>query len=61
MLHYHIRWACGKLDWEVFPTEDEARLAAKQLMRPNESYVIEQSDGTCPGCADLQSQNLSSL
>ena len=51
MLHYHIRWASGKLDWESFLTEDEAKRPAKQLMRPNEAYAVEQMDGNCPRCA----------
>jgi hypothetical protein len=50
MFHYHIRWADGKLDWEAFPSEDEAKVSAKQLMRPDETYVIEQLDGDCPRC-----------
>ena len=57
MLHYHIRWADGKLDWEAFPTEEEARLAAKQLMRPEETYVIMSLDGNCSRCTGFQSQS----
>jgi hypothetical protein len=59
MSHYHIRWDDGKLDWEAFRTEDEAKAAARQLMRLDETYVIEQLDGECPRCASLQSERLS--
>lgn len=59
MLHYHIRWTGGKLDWEAFHTQDEARIAAKELVRSGESYTIEQLDGACPHCTPLQLTRLS--
>ena len=51
--HYHIRWS-GKaaLDWERFPTRAEAEKSAKQLVRPYETYTIEEHDGACPRCQD---------
>jgi hypothetical protein len=59
MLHYHIRWGDGKLDWEAFQTEEEAKIAARELMRLDETYAIEQLDGGCLNCASIQSQSLS--
>lgn len=51
MTHYHIRWSNTKLDWEPFKTEAEAQIRAKELVRPGETYTIEQLDGDCPQCA----------
>jgi len=50
VIHYHIRWSSSKLDWEAFRTRQEAETEAKQLVRPGESYTIEQLDGNCPRC-----------
>jgi hypothetical protein len=49
--HYHIRWS-GKeaLDWESFPSHADAEACAKQLVRPNESYAIEEHGLGCPRC-----------
>lgn len=52
--HYHIRWSESKLDWEAFGTREEAETAAKQLVRPNENYSIEQFDGHCPRCGEMR-------
>jgi hypothetical protein len=54
MTHYHIRWS-GKvlLDWQRFNTPEEAKASARQLVRPGETYTIEeQNDETCPRCQD---------
>jgi hypothetical protein len=51
--HYHIRWSeKATLDWERFDTSAEAERNAKQLVRFNESYAIEECDGACPRCQD---------
>jgi hypothetical protein len=55
--HFHIRWIHrqeSKLDWDVFNTPEEAEAAAKQLVRSNETYAIEQFDGDCPSCTELR-------
>jgi hypothetical protein len=51
--HFHIRWS-GKatLDWEGFSTRKEAEASAKQLVRPRETYAIEEHDGACLRCRD---------
>lgn len=54
MLHYHIRWSNSKLDWEAFSTPEEAQSQAKQLVKVEERYVIEQVDGDCARCSELQ-------
>jgi hypothetical protein len=54
MQHFHIRWSTSKLDWEAFRTQEEAETSAKQLMRPHESYNIEQFDGDCPRCGEIK-------
>ena len=53
MPHYHIRWSNSKLDWESFPTVEEAQAQAEQLARVGESYVLELLDGDCPRCSSL--------
>jgi hypothetical protein len=52
MLHYQVRWSNSTLDWEAFPTLEEAQ--AEQLVRPGESYVIEQANGDGPRCGSLR-------
>jgi hypothetical protein len=51
--HYHIRWS-GKatLDWECFRARADAETRAKQLARREETYTIEEHDGTCLRCRD---------
>jgi hypothetical protein len=46
--HYHIRWS-GKptLIWEDFSTRAEAEARAKQLARQDETFTIEEHNGTC--------------
>lgn len=53
MLHYHIRWANSKLDWEAFQSEEEAKALAELLKHPHENYVIEVLDGDCQRCNRL--------
>jgi hypothetical protein len=52
--HFHIRWSGAKLDWEVFPTQEEAEHQAKELMRPGEKFTVEQFDGDCPRCREMR-------
>lgn len=51
--HYHIRWS-GKeaLDWEAFDSCDDAQISAEQLVRPGETYTIEERDQACGRCLD---------
>ncbi len=51
-VHYHIRWSESKLDWEAFSTHTEAEKRAKELVRDDEDFTIEQFDGNCPRCAE---------
>jgi hypothetical protein len=53
MNHYHIRWDNSNLDWEPFPTKDEALVEAERLKRVDENYSIEQHDGNCQRCSRL--------
>jgi hypothetical protein len=51
MNHYHIRWSeKDSLDWESFRLRTEADARARQLMRPGESYTIEELDAGCLQC-----------
>jgi hypothetical protein len=47
-LHYHIRWATAALYWQRFNTHAEANARATQLMRPLETYNIEELDARLP-------------
>jgi hypothetical protein len=51
--HYHIRWSSSGLDWEAFVFEQEADDSAKEVVRPGETYTIEQFNGDCLQCAAL--------
>jgi hypothetical protein len=50
MVHFHICWSDSKLDWQAFQTREEAITRAKELVLPDETYVIEELDGACPRC-----------
>lgn len=50
--HYHIRWSrVIDLDWECFSTFAEAEASANELVRVDETYVIEEHGKNCPRCA----------
>ena len=49
-MHYHIRWSTVGLDWESFGSSAEA--SAKQLVRPSETYTIEEYGSECARCRD---------
>lgn len=54
-MHYHIRWSDSKLDWERFSTPQEAERAAKQLVRPGETFTVEHvDDDTCVLCLEIR-------
>ncbi|HEV2714799.1 MAG TPA: hypothetical protein VGU64_06005, partial [Terriglobales bacterium] len=38
-IHYHIRWSNSSLDWQPFPTEEEATTLAGQIKKRNESFT----------------------
>ena len=51
--HYHIRWSDRtSLDWQCFNTHAEAAARAKQLVRREETYTIEEHGEACPRCRD---------
>lgn len=53
-MHYHIRWSDSKLDWERASTREEAEQAAKQLVRPGETFTLEYIDDvTCMQCLKM--------
>lgn len=53
-MHYHIRWSGTTLDWERFGTREEAEQAARQLVRPGETFTLERvDDKTCMKCLRL--------
>jgi hypothetical protein len=51
--HYHIRWSSAALYWQRFNTHAEATVKATQLMRPGETYTIEELDAHCPRCLEI--------
>jgi hypothetical protein len=52
-LHYNIRWSSASLYWQRFNTHAEAKVRATQLMRPGETYTIEELDVDCPRCLEI--------
>lgn len=51
MAHYHIHWSTKEiLDWEAFDSSAEAETSAQQLVRPGETYTIEERAENCPRC-----------
>jgi hypothetical protein len=52
-LHYHIRGSSASLYWQRFKTRAEADVRATQLMRPGETYSIEELDADCPRCLEI--------
>jgi hypothetical protein len=52
--HFHIRWASGALDWERFDTTLEAEAGAQQLVRPGETYTLEEYADDCSRCGALR-------
>ncbi|PYX26729.1 MAG: hypothetical protein DMG80_20855 [Acidobacteria bacterium] len=57
MTHYHIRWADSKIDWQAFPTTEEAVVEAERLKRRDENYSIEEYDGNCERCERLKAKH----
>lgn len=57
MTHYHIRWADSKIDWQAFPTTDEAVVEAERLKRRDENYSIAEYDGNCERCERLKAKH----
>lgn len=55
MLHYHIRWSSKQLlDWEAHPSRADAEARANNLVRPGETYTIEEHNESCPRCWNLK-------
>lgn len=55
--HYHIRWSQSQmLDWERYGTRVKAEAGAKELVRPGETYVIEEYGAACERCRALGPQ-----
>jgi hypothetical protein len=52
-LHYHIRWSNAAMYWERLNTHAEANVRAIQLMRPGETYTIEELNADCPRCLEI--------
>jgi len=49
--HFHIRWSStSSLDWQRFQTRRDAILLADQLVRPGETYTVEEHSSSCPFC-----------
>jgi hypothetical protein len=53
MPHYHIRWSGGVLDWEPFDLRSAAEASAKEMLRPGETYAIEEYGADCAKCRSL--------
>jgi hypothetical protein len=53
--HFDIRWSrIVPLNWERFNTRAEAEASANQLLRPDETYGIEEYGEECQRCRDAE-------
>jgi hypothetical protein len=54
--HYHIRWqgGGGAVDWETWSTQAATKYSARQIVRPGETYVIEEFGEACMTCAAIR-------
>ena len=53
-IHFHIRWSStSELDYDCFASREEAGRSAEQLVRPNETYSVEEFDDSCEKCAAM--------
>lgn len=49
--HFHIHWSTSNtLDWQRFATRQEAQGRAEDLVRPHETFSIEEQSSDCPFC-----------
>ena len=55
--HYHINWFSVGFDWEAFKSQERARKAASLLVRPNETFTVEQFHDNCPVCEKIESNS----
>ena len=53
-IHFHIRWHPSEdLDWEAFPTRQEAESRSQALKQSGERWTVEQFDEKCTQCRTL--------
>ncbi|PYU27555.1 MAG: hypothetical protein DMG32_06440 [Acidobacteria bacterium] len=52
--HHHIRWQGGALNWETWSTRAAAEYSARQIVRPGETYVIEEFGEACMTCGAIR-------
>jgi hypothetical protein len=53
--HFHIHWINhDNSDWEPFDTRQDAHDRALELVRPGETFTIEECRAPCPVCEHLQ-------
>jgi len=55
-IHYHILWSNSSLDWQRFPTKEEATIMAGQIKRRNESFTIVERNDECERCKMFNSR-----
>lgn len=56
-MHFHIRWSSStQLDWQPFESREEAEEAAKEMVRWNETYAIEERNGSCERCGKFRNE-----
>ena len=55
-MHYHINWSTSGFDWERFECYEAATKEASSMVRPDETFTIEQVDNDCIVCEKLKSR-----
>jgi len=54
--HYHIRWSHSNIDWQPFPTREEAIETAEQINNKKESYDVLEGDSNCERCRAFKAE-----
>ena len=50
-MHFHIQWVGrDKIDWARFDSQQEAEEFAKDIVLPDEKYLIQGFGQHCPTC-----------
>jgi hypothetical protein len=52
--HFHINWFSVGIDWELFKSQEDAHKAASLLVRPHETFTVEQFHDNCPVCTKIK-------
>jgi hypothetical protein len=59
--HFHIHWSTtDQVDWQRFDTKAEADRRAVELVKPTESFTLEEFGANCPICERMRQSSQAS-